>query len=222
MERMNIMSNVLVIGAHGHVGIHMVEKLGKTGDNVFAGVRSDKQFAEYKDMENVSPVIFDLNGTIEDLANVYTDNAIDKIVFSAGSGGATGDDQTLIIDLDGAVKSMLAAKQAGITRYVMVSAMGADDRSFWADSGLHGYYIAKHYADVELRNSGLEYTIVRPSALTNDEETGKVDVIEQRVAGMSIPRRDVANFVVAVLHDDKTINHIYEITSGSSDIKAVL
>ena len=64
------MSNVLVIGAHGHVGIHMVEKLGKAGDNVFAGVRSDKQFAEYKDMENVSPVIFDLNVTIEDMAKV--------------------------------------------------------------------------------------------------------------------------------------------------------
>ncbi|MGQ2283223.1 SDR family oxidoreductase [Apilactobacillus kunkeei] len=216
------MSNVLVIGAHGHVGFKMVEKLGKTGDNVFAGVRSDNQFSEYNDMRNVTPVVFNLNGTIDEMAKVYTDNSIDKIVFSAGSGGATGDDQTLIIDLDGAVKSMLAAKQAGVTRYVMVSAMGADDRSFWANSGLHGYYIAKHYADVALINSGLQYTIVRPSALTNDEETGKVDVIEQRASGMNIPRKDVANFVVAVLHDDKTINHIYEITSGSSDINDVL
>lgn len=216
------MSNVLVIGAHGHVGIHMVEKLGQSGNNVFAGVRNDNQFDEYKDMENVHPIIFDLNASIESMTRVYTENSIDKIVFAAGSGGATGDDQTLIIDLDGAIKSILSAKKAGITRYVMVSAVGADDRSFWANSGLHGYYIAKHYADVELRNSGLAYTIVRPAALTDNEETGKVDVIEQRSAGMNIPRKDVANFVVAVLHNDKTINHIYEITSGSSDIDAIL
>lgn len=207
------MAKILVIGAHGNVGIHIVEKLGQAGDQVLAGVRSEKQFGEYAEFENVQPIEFDLNGTIEDMAKLYQDNPVEQIIFSAGSGGATGDDQTMIIDLDGAIKSMLAAKQSGVKRYLMISAMGADDRSFWADSGLHAYYIAKHYADVHLRNSGLDYTIVRPSALTFDDQTDQVQVVEEREAGMSIARLDVAQFVVDAIHNDQTIHQILEITS---------
>ncbi|AYF92201.1 SDR family oxidoreductase [Apilactobacillus bombintestini] len=212
------MKNTLVIGAHGHVGVQLVEKLGQDNHQVFAGVRSEKQFDEYADMKNVNPVLFDLTALPEEMAEVYRQRAIDEVVFSAGSGGATGDDQTLIIDLDGAIKSMEAAKIAGVKRYVMVSAMGADDRKFWPESGLHGYYIAKHYADEHLRHSDLDFTIVRPSALTNDAETSKVDVVEKRGSDMSIPRADVANFVMNVLDHDDSINKVYEITAGDHDI----
>ena len=53
------------------------------------------------------------------------------MVFSAGSGGSTGDDMTLNIDLDGAIKSMIATEKAGIKRFIIVSALGTDDRAFW-------------------------------------------------------------------------------------------
>jgi uncharacterized protein YbjT (DUF2867 family) len=50
------------------------------------------------------------------------------IVFTAGSGGHTGFDKTLLIDLDGAVKTIEAAEQAGVDRFIMVSALQAHNR----------------------------------------------------------------------------------------------
>ncbi|UQS84501.1 SDR family oxidoreductase [Apilactobacillus apisilvae] len=216
------MKKVFVVGAHGHVGKQMVEKLGNQGHTVLAGVRSENQFDEYKDMKNVEPTLFDLTSTPEDMAKAFAQSDVDSIVFSAGSGGSTGDDMTLSIDLDGAIKTMIAAKEADIKRYVMVSAVGADDRSFWPNSGLPGYYVAKHYADAYLKDSGLEYTILRPTALTDNPETGKIVLTSEDNATMNIPRADVANAVVETLDDDDTINKVYEFTTGDKNISDVL
>ncbi|UQS87408.1 SDR family oxidoreductase [Nicoliella spurrieriana] len=215
------MANVLVVGAHGHVGKLIVAKLAKAGEQVFAGFRSEAQFQTVANIANVTPVEFDLTAAPEAMAQVYSTHHIDTVVFSAGSGGSTGDDMTLLIDLDGAVKTMDAAKQAGVQRYVMVSAAGADDRSFWPKSGLHTYYVAKHYADRILKASALDYTIVRPTLLTNDAGTGKIAVNGARLGG-SIPRDDVASTVVAVLKDPNTARKIYQITSGDDAIDAAL
>lgn len=216
------MKKVFVVGAHGHVGKQMVEKLGKQGYVTLAGVRNENQFDEYKDMENVEPTLFDLTSSPEDMTTAFKQSDAEAIVFSAGSGGATGDDMTLSIDLDGAIKTMIAAKNSGIQRYVMVSAFGADDRSLWPNSGLPGYYVAKHYADEYLKNSGLDYTILRPTALTNEPETRKITLGDKYVSGMNIPRADVANSVVEILGDNNTVNNIYEITSGDKNISDVL
>ncbi|TPR14790.1 MULTISPECIES: SDR family oxidoreductase [Apilactobacillus] len=216
------MKKVFVVGAHGHVGKQMVEKLGKQGYATLAGVRNENQFDEYKDMENVEPTLFDLTSSPENMTTAFKRSGAQAIVFSAGSGGATGDDMTLSIDLDGAIKTMIAAKDAGIKRYVMVSAVGADNRAFWPNSGLPGYYVAKHYADAYLKNSGLDYTILRPTALTNNAETGKIILTSESDSQMDIPRADVANSVVEILGNDDTVNNIYEITSGDKNISDVL
>ena len=38
-----------------------------------------------------------------------------------GSGGSTGADKTIIVDLDGAIKTIEASKQANVKHYIMVS-----------------------------------------------------------------------------------------------------
>lgn len=73
-----------------------------------------------------------------------TMKGFDAVVFTAGSGGKTGFDKTLEVDLDGAVKSMIAAEQVGVKRFVMVSAVHAGNRERWNASGIKPYYIAKH------------------------------------------------------------------------------
>lgn len=65
----------------------------------------------------------------------------DAIVFTAGSGGKTGDDKTLLIDLDGAGKTIEAAEKAGIDRFIMVSAIQANNRDNWHHNILP-YYAA--------------------------------------------------------------------------------
>ncbi|NYE09145.1 hypothetical protein F4694_006002 [Bacillus niacini] len=46
-------------------------------------------------------------------------------MFTAGSGRNTGYDKILLIDLDGAVKTIEAAEKVGIKRFIMVSAIQA-------------------------------------------------------------------------------------------------
>ena len=42
--------------------------------------------------------------SIEDLTETF--NGYDKVLFTVGSGGSTGADKTIIVDLDGAIKTI--------------------------------------------------------------------------------------------------------------------
>lgn len=151
--------NVLVIGANGQIGKHLVEQLAQEGKHqVTAMIRKPEQADTLKQL-GAQVVMGDLEGTVDELAEVMKDQS--AIVFTAGSGGSTGPDKTLLIDLDGAVKTMEAAEKQGISRYILVSAYGADQRSKWPEE-IKPYYVAKHFADRALFASELNYTIIRP------------------------------------------------------------
>ena len=95
-------------------------------------------------------------------------------MFAAGAGPGSGPERKLTMDHGGAVKLIAAAKQAGISRYVIVSSMGADANAPGDDT--FGIYLqAKGKADDDLRASGLDYTVVKPGGLTNDAGTGRVE-----------------------------------------------
>ncbi|MDQ0208500.1 SDR family oxidoreductase [Alkalicoccobacillus murimartini] len=209
---------VLVVGANGQIGKQVVEKIQKEGKHTAkAVVRKEEQLSYFQDL-GAETALVDLEGSIEDIASAAKGS--DAIVFAAGSGGHTGADKTILIDLDGAIKTVEAAKQAGVNRFVMVSAIGVHRRENWSSEIQH-YSAAKHYADVWLENSGLDYTILRPGGLTNDEGNGKI------VAGIDldrgyIPREDVANTIVAALDEKSVIQKSFDLVSGESDIKEAL
>lgn len=215
---------VLVIGANGQIGRILTRKLKdhETHD-VIAGVRKEDQKKAYEN-EGIKAGFIDLEGSIEDMEKAMED--VTAVVFAAGSGGHTGADKTMMIDFDGAVKSIEAAKNAGVKRYIMVSAVNADDREYWSynmeGNSIGGYYFAaKHYADVWLENSGLDYTIIRPTLLLNDPGTGKVEVAEklkQEGKKLEITREDVANLIVASLDHDNTIGKAFDANGGDTAV----
>lgn len=207
---------VFVIGAHGNVGHLVVSQLKMAGHEVTAGIRKPEQKESFEE-EGIETVHVDLLDKPEALA-VNLDG-YDAVVFSAGSGGKTGDDMTMLIDLDGAVKSMQAAEIAGVKRYVMVSALFAEDRNRW--NNIKPYYAAKFYADEWLRyRTGLDYTILEPGRLTFDEGTGKINT--DGIEGGAIPREDVAAAVVASLTTPETIKKTIPMVSGQNGIKDAL
>ena len=101
---------------------------------------------------------------------------IDAVVFTAGSGSETGKDKTLMVDLWGAVKSIGAAEAAGVSQFIMVSALKAKDPERAAAS-LRPYLVAKAAADAILEHSSLHYTILRPGRL-HDEATEGYEIAE--------------------------------------------
>ncbi|WP_225420400.1 NAD(P)H-binding protein [Lapidilactobacillus bayanensis] len=158
---------ILIIGAHGHVGQLTTKLLADQGNQVYAAVRDASQNDELAQLGGI-PVAYDLMGSVAEMAQVMTTIKPDAIVFTAGSGGRGGQNRTLNIDLDGAVKTMEAAQQTFVKRFVMVSALGTGERDFWADSSIRGYYVAKYYADQWLQlRTNLQYTILRPGTLTD-------------------------------------------------------
>lgn len=199
---------IFVIGAHGQVGQLLIARLIASGHQVSAGIRKATQAPELAAL-GADPVQLDLTQQPKELAPLF--NKHDTIVFTAGSGGRTGDDQTLLIDLDGAVKSMAAAKIAEVPRYVMVSALFVEDRAKWPES-IKPYYAAKYYADHWLEYSGLDWTILRPGTLSNAVGTGLVTM--QPTSG-SVTRADVATMIQTVLENPvETNHHKYSFVNG--------
>ena len=209
---------VCVIGANGQIGKKLVQMLHESEDySVRAMVRSEEQ-AEALKANGVEAVVANLEGTVDEIAEAVS--GCDAIVFTAGSGGHTGADKTLLVDLDGAVKSMEAAEKVGVKRYVMVSALQAHNRENWNEKIRH-YYVAKHYADKALMDRKLTYTIVRPGGLTNDAGTGKVSIAENLPRGI-VTREDVARTVFASLNEENTYNRAFDLIQGEDKIHEAL
>ncbi|WP_059104952.1 SDR family oxidoreductase [Shouchella shacheensis] len=206
--------NILVVGANGKIGKQVVRKIQDTGnDTAVAMVRKEEQLGPFKEM-GAKTALVDLEGSIDDLASACKD--VDAVVFTAGSGGHTGADKTMLIDLDAAIKTMKAAKQEGVKRFVIVSAIGVHHREKWMDKAKY-YSAAKHYADEWLKSSGLDYTIIRPGGLTNEDGTGLVQAAVDLERG-EIPREDVATTILAALSDNSTIGKSFDLTSGKTPI----
>lgn len=205
---------VLVVGANGQIGKYLVQLL-KESDHYtpVAMVRKEEQARAFEAL-GVETRLVDLEGSVQDIAEAA--KACDAIVFTAGSGGQTGYDKTILIDLDGAAKTIEAAKQVGIDRYVMVSSIYANRREKW--TMLQPYLAAKHYADRILEASGLTYTIIRPGILENEESTGEI-LIQEEVESGSIPRADVAKTIVETIQAENTYNRSFDLISGEDSVQ---
>ena len=120
--------SILLIGANGGVGSRLVQQLKSDNIDFTAGVRKEEQVKELKDQDVDATLVDVEKATVKDLTQLF-DN-YDKVIFSVGSGGSTGDDKTIIVDLDGAVKTIEASKEADIKHYVMVSTYDSRREAF--------------------------------------------------------------------------------------------
>lgn len=200
--------NVLVAGANGTTGKIIINLL-KESDHYrpIAMLRKQEQ-KDYFEKENVSTVMADLEG---DLSQAIK-NA-DKVIFAAGSKGKN----VIGVDQEGAKKFIDAAKNAGVGKFVMLSSLGADNPS--VSDALEDYLKAKQNADNYLKDSGLNYSIVRPGALTDEGSTGKIQLKEKLKKQGSISRADVAKTLVEVLEDKVMKNQVFEIIAGETPIE---
>ncbi|WP_298940855.1 SDR family oxidoreductase [uncultured Psychromonas sp.] len=210
------MKKTLVIGANGQIGKIVVELLHNQDRPVVAMVRS-KQQAEKLENIGVEAVIGDLETDFE-----HAFKGCDKVVFSAGSGGNTGDDKTLLIDLWAAKKAVDYSLKEGIQHFVMVSGLGAQDPDEF-ESEIKPYLVAKYFADQYLLSSGLNYTILRPGSLTNDKGNGLITTTRSTSTNdLFISREDVAKSIEYCINRDEVSNQIFELYHGNEVISSAL
>ena len=162
---------VAIAGGHGKVALRLARVLRERGDDVRSLIRRPEHADDVREAGG-EPVLCDLEAVGEDEVAAAIEGA-DAVVFAAGAGPGSGPERKETVDYGGAVKLIDAAKRAGISRYVIVSSVGADPNAS-GDDTFAVYLRAKGKADAALAASGLDYTIVRPGRLTDDPGTGRI------------------------------------------------
>lgn len=192
--------------------------LAERGDSVTGLIRNPAQVADLE-AAGAQAVVLDLEqASVDEVAEAV--RGADAVVFAAGAGPGSGAARKETVDRDAAILLADAAEAAGVQRYVMVSAISADDRSLddSYDEVFRAYMRAKSDADANVRaRSGLRTTIVRPGSLTDEPGTGNVTIAESTGRG-SIAREDVARVLLAVLDAPDTAGRTFELIAGTTPI----
>ena len=210
------MKKTLIIGASGQIGKKLTQLMLDNGNHVVALVRDKSKLSDITD-EKLQIVKTDLT---EDFGQAF--KQCTHVVFVAGSGGNTGADKTILIDLWAACRAVDYAKENAIKHFVLVSSIGADAPSTGPES-MQPYLIAKHMADEHMMRSGLHYSIVRPGTLTNENAEGKFTT--QRPAkkdDAKITRDDVAKALLFIVNNPAKENKVTELFNGSENIGEAL
>ncbi|WP_158863792.1 SDR family oxidoreductase [Leifsonia sp. AG29] len=214
------MSRIAIVGAHGKVAQQLMRVLYDQGDDFVGIVRQDEHAEDVYRLGGEGVLLDIEKGDAHALARAV--DGCDAIVFSAGAGPGSGVDRKRTVDYGGSVLSQQAAAEAGIDRFVQVSAWGVDSPvAEDADPQWRAYVEAKRDADAELRASGLAWTILRPGALTIEEGTGSV-TLGHSVPRGSIAREDVARLIAACLADPDTVGRQWEVVAGPDPIPEAL
>ncbi|MFC4386218.1 SDR family oxidoreductase [Gracilibacillus marinus] len=208
--------NVLIVGANGQIGKHAVKLIANDDSMTAKAMIRKQEQAAYFHEQDVDTAIVDLEDSVDRIVHALED--IDAVVFAAGSGPKTGKDKTLMIDLDGAVKTIEAAKQSGVKRFILISSFDTSREAIQAaNEDFAPYIVAKHYADEWLLASGLDYTIIHPGALTNDPGTGNV-TLASKVERGEVPREDIAKVIYESLKHPSTIGKRFQVVTGDTAI----
>jgi uncharacterized protein YbjT (DUF2867 family) len=211
--------DVAVAGGHGKVALRLLHLLADRGDRARGLIRNPDHATEL-DAVGAVPVGADLENLDPD-AVARSIAGVDAVVFAAGAGPGSGPARKRTVDYGGAVKLIEAARMNGISRYLMVSAMGVRDPTARGEE-MSPYYEAKLEADQALVASGLDYTIVRPGRLTDDPGTGRIEAAERLERIGEIPRADVAATLLACLDEPNTIKKAFDEISGETPIPEAL
>lgn len=210
------MSRIAVVGGHGQVARHLLVALRRSEHDPVALVRREDYRAELES-RGAEVRLLDLEQQdSEAFAAAFA--GCDAVVFAAGGGPDGNKERKRTVDLEGSLKSIEGARTAGISRFVQISAIGVDN-PLPDDTGdvWRAYVEAKRDADAALRDSDLDWTILRPGRLTDDPATGLVS-LGPDLPGGEIPRADVAAVVAALLDEPGSIGQQWDLVGGETPV----
>lgn len=209
--------HVVIAGGHGKIALRLTVLLTSRADLVTSLVRNPDHRADVE-RAGATPVVIDLEATtVESLVPAI--RGADAVVFAAGAGPGSGAARKDTVDRAAAVLLAEAAQAAAVRRYVLVSSTGVDDPprpgtdEVWA-----AYLTAKKAAEEAIRETGLDWTILRPGSLTDEPGTGRVLLAPPPVGRGDVTRDDTAAVLVALLDTPATAGRILELRAGDAGV----
>ncbi|MDC0834226.1 SDR family oxidoreductase [Geitlerinema sp. CS-897] len=196
---------VLIFGSTGGTGRQVVEQALERGHTVTAFARDPAKL----DLEHANLEV--VRGDVTDAASV--EQAVrgqDAVVCVLGSGQKL----TGTIRSEGTRQIIDAMEKAGVRRFICQSTLGAGDSwgnlNFFWKYVMFGFLLRAVFTDHEqqeayVRQSRLDWTIVRPGAFVEGSRTGRYRhgfPSSDKTLKLEISRADVADFILKQLTDD--------------------
>ncbi|MFF9068129.1 NAD(P)H-binding protein [Streptomyces sp. NPDC014891] len=210
---------IVIAGGHGQIALRLERLLSAGGHEVAGIIRRPEQAGDLRDA-GAEPVVLDLESASVEMVAAVLQGA-DAAVFAAGAGPGSSVDRKDTVDRAAAVLFADAAERSGVRRYIVVSSMGAD-AAHPGDEVFDAYLRAKGAADDAVRaRTALDWTILRPGALTNDAGSGLVR-LEARTGRGPVPRDDVAATLAELLDTPATAGLTLELIAGSTPLSVAV
>lgn len=209
---------ITIIGGHGKIALLTAAMLSESGHQVRSVVRNEDHRSDVEET-GAHCVVADVETLDTDALGEVLDGS-DAVVWSAGAGGGNPE-RTYAVDRDAAIRSIDAAAARGIPRFIMVSYVGSGRDEVPQDNPFHHYAVAKAAADDHLRSSPLQWTILAPGQLTEEEATRKFDVGDHVTHGAT-SRANVAHLIAAVLPRMSTAGLTLRFRDGAVALEDVL
>lgn len=190
---------IVILGATGPTGRHIVAQAVARGYDVTVLVRSPEKAAELKGAKIV------VGDARDEKALRQTIKGRDAVISALGTPASPFREVTLLSTATRALVNAMKAEQ--VSRLIAVTGLGAGDSKghggFLFDNLIYPFLLRKVYADKNrqeaiVKGSDLDWTIVRPSILNNKQEHKPVRALTDLsdVHGGTISRKDVATFLL--------------------------
>jgi uncharacterized protein YbjT (DUF2867 family) len=212
---------VVIAGGHGQIALRLTKLLTADGHSVVGLVRNPAHEADIAAVGGEAAVLDLESADVESVAKVLA--GADVAIFSAGAGPGSGNERKDTVDRGAAGLLADAAEQAGVRRHLQVSSMGADRVDQLDPNDTFTVYLkAKKAAEDDLRaRDGLDWTVLRPGALTNDPGTGLVLLADTTGRG-NVTRDDVALVLAGLCDTPAAIGRTLELIGGDTPVAEAL
>ncbi|MBE9241223.1 NAD(P)-dependent oxidoreductase [Synechocystis salina] len=199
---------LVIFGATGTVGRQAVQQALEQGHTVTAFARNLTKL----DIQH--PQLRLAQGDVMD--SVAVETAIqgqDAVLCVLGAGKQLKS----TIRSEGTQQIIKAMQQVGVRRLICLSTLGAGESwsnlNFYWKYVMFGFILRQVFADHQrqealVKSSGLDWTIVRPSALTDGPHTGQYHhsfPSSERNITLQISRADVADFLLKQLSNQSSL-----------------
>jgi uncharacterized protein YbjT (DUF2867 family) len=204
---------ILITGATGYIGRHLVARLVEKGERPSVLVRDPRRAASILPAEGVEFVQGDTTNPASLEAAVRSIDTIVHAAFITADHKQSSGNQYEATNVQGTANLIKAAKDAGVKRIIEISGLGTKPDK--PGSYMQGRYLAEKM----LKESGLNWTIIQPSVLFGKDAPfikGLADLIRTspvvpligggKVMFQPIYVEDVVTVIIQVLDDPARTN----------------
>jgi putative NADH-flavin reductase len=214
--------SIVVFGAHGPTGRLLVSHALAAGHQVIAVTRRPDQFPQQHPNLRVAR------------ADVLDASAVEGVVSGADAilstlGAPYGRKQVAVYSVG--VRNILTAMERHQVRRLVVVSSSATDPKPYADAGSFFNRVVQPfvvnvlgktvYEDMRrmeelIRNSEVDWTIVRPSGLFDTDFVSDYELAEDHIAGRFTARSDLAAAMLAQVDDERYVRKILAIATSEN------